>query len=149
MPVVLFDKEHIALDVLPGTNLRKAALKSGVHLYKPFARAFHFNLDAGLVKFPCAADIVEVEGKGAGARTLQEEALIGGRYLIKRKVGANLRLACQVRVTGDVTIRTQPSLEIDAAETKRAVTLAAVVGGFFLLMGVVLALIALDLVQKI
>jgi ferredoxin len=150
MPAIHFENEHKSLDVLPGTNLRKAALKSGIHLYKPLHRVFHLNLDLGPVKFPCGADIVEVvDGKGVSPRTPEEEAVISGRWILKRKVAPNLRLACQVKVNSDVIVRTMPKLEVDREATKHRVGFLTVVGAFFLLMAAVMALIGLDLVKKI
>lgn len=149
MPVIQFEKERVSLDVLPGTNLRKAALKSGIHLYKPFFRVFHANIAVGPLKLPCGADIVEIEGKGTNQRSPEEEAAISGRYLIKRKVAPNLRLACQVQVTGDIAVKTSPRLEVDARETKRQIGFVAVVGVFVLLLLAIFVMIGLDLVQKI
>src|SRR5574341_381314 len=109
MPAIHFINEHKSLDVLPGTNLRSAALKSGIHLYKPFFRVFHLNLNVGPLKFPCASDVIEVvDGKGASARTPEEENALSGRWILKRKITPNYRLACQVVVNGDVTVKTMP-----------------------------------------
>lgn len=150
MPAIHFLNEHKSLDVLPGTNLRKAALKSGIHLYGTLHRVFHLNLDLGPVKFPCGADVIEVvEGKGIGARTPEEENVIAGRWLIKRKVASNHRLACQVVVNGDVTVKTMPKLEFDLKETKARVGYLAVVGGFLLIMLAIVGIIGLDLVKVI
>ena len=150
MPAIHFLNEHTSLDVLAGTNLRKAALKSGIHLYKPLHRVFHFNLDIGPLKFPCGSDIVEiVEGKGINARTRAEEEVISGRWLLQRKVTPNHRLACQIVVNGDVTVKTMPKLEVDPKATKARFGFLAVIGGFLLMMGVILALIGLDLVKKL
>ena len=150
MPAIHFLNEHKSLDVLPGTNLRKAALKSGIHLYKPLHRVFHFNLDLGPLKFPCGSDIVEiVEGKGINARTPAEEGVITGRWLLQRKVAPNYRLACQIVVNGDMTVKTMPKLEVDPKATKARFGFIAVVGGFLLMMAVILTLIGLDLVKKL
>ena len=150
MPAIRFENDHKSLDVLPGTNLRTAALKSGIHLYSTFFRVFHVNLSAGPINFPCGADIVEVvEGKGLNPRSPEEEELISGRFFIKRKVTPSLRLACQMTVNGDVTVRTLPKLAIDREATKQRVGFLSVVGGFFLAMAVLFALIGLDLVKII
>jgi ferredoxin len=150
MPAIHFEKEHKSLDVLPGTNLRTAALKSGIHLYKPIHRIFHLNLNRGPLKFPCGSDIVEVvDGKGANARTPEEEAVISGRWILKRKVTPTLRLACQVTVSGDLVVRTLPKLELDKEATKQRLGLFVVVGIFSLLMAAVFALIGLDVVKMI
>ncbi|MBI4429830.1 MAG: hypothetical protein HY562_12015 [Ignavibacteriales bacterium] len=150
MPAIHFLNEHTSLDVLPGTNLRKAALKSGIHLYAPLHRVFHLNLNLGPLKFPCGSDVIEVvDGKGINARTHTEEDVISGRWLMKRKVSPNHRLACQVVVNGDVTVKTRPKLEVDPRATKNRVAFLGVVGGFLLMMLAVLALIGLDLVKKL
>jgi hypothetical protein len=149
MPAIHFENEHKSLEVLPGTNLRRAALKSGIRLYKPFHRVFHLNLELGPLKFPCASDLVEiVDGKGVNARTPEEERLVAGR-IIKRKVTPSLRLACQVNVTGDVKVRTMPRVEIDREETKNQIGYLGILGAFGLLMLAILALMALDLVKVI
>ena len=102
MPAIHFENDRKSLDVLPGTNLRTAVLKSGIELYSPLHRVFHVNVDLGPVKFPCGADVIEVEGKGMNARSPEEETVISGRWFLKRKVTPNMRLACQVVVNGDV-----------------------------------------------
>ncbi len=148
MPAIHVENEHKSIEVLPGTNLRKAALKTGLNLYCPFYRVFHLNLDLGPVKFPCGADVIElVDGKGVNSRSPQEEAVIRGRWLLKRKVTPAHRLACQVQVNGDITIRTRPTLEADPIATKQHIGFLGVVGAFFLFMAIIFALIGLDLVK--
>ncbi len=150
MPAIHFENEHKSLDVLPGTNLRKAALKSGIQLYRPFQRVFHLNLELGPVRFPCGSDIIELlDGKGVNARTPEEERLLAGRLFLKRKVTPSLRLACQVNVTGDIKVRTMPRMEIDVEETKKHLGYLGVLGAFGLIMLLILALIGLDLVKII
>lgn len=150
MPAIHFENEHKSLDVLPGTNLRKAALKSGIQLYKPLQRVFHLNLELGPVRFPCGSDIIELlDGKGVNARTPEEERLLAGRLFLKRKVTPSLRLACQVNVTGDIKVRTMPRMEIDVEETKKHLGYLGVLGAFGLIMLLILALIGLDLVKII
>lgn len=150
MPAIHFEKERKSLDVLSGTNLRKAALKSGIELYSTLHRVFHANLELGPVTFPCGADVIEiVDGKGVNARSPEEGSVIAGRWFLKRKVTPNMRLACMVQVNGDITVRTMPTRELDKEETKQRVGFLGVVGGFFLLMGLMLGLIGLDLVKLI
>ncbi len=150
MPAIRFENDHKSLDVLPGTNLRTAALKSGIHLYSTFFRVFHVNVSAGPVHFPCGGDIVEVvEAKGLNPRSPEEEELISGRFLIKRKVTPSLRLACQMTVNGDVTVRTLPKLAVDREATKQRIGFLSVVAGFLLAMALLFALIGLDLVKII
>ncbi|MGB2869531.1 MAG: hypothetical protein WBD36_13835 [Bacteroidota bacterium] len=149
MPAIHFEKDHKSFNVLPGTNLRKAALQGGIHLYGAFHRVFHLNLDLGPLRFPCGSDIVEVEGKGMNARTEEEEAVIAGRWLFKRKVAPSHRLACMLQVNGDITVKTLPYLEIDKGATKARAGFLGVILGFLLLMGGIMLLIGLDLVKKL
>ena len=146
MPTIHFVNDHKSVDVLPGANLRQAALKAGIGLANPLQRIFRVNLQLGPVNIPCTSDVVEIEGKGVNARTPDEEALIGGRIL-KRKVLPNYRLACQVQVTGDITVRTRPSRELDLDETKRHAGYFAALGLFALLMLLTFAVMGLDLVK--
>ncbi|MBI2619268.1 MAG: hypothetical protein HYW57_04240 [Ignavibacteriales bacterium] len=149
MPTVRFVNDYKSLDVLPGTNLRKAALKSGIRLYNPLHRVFHFNLNLGPLMIPCASDVVEVfDGKGVNARTPDEERLISGR-LLKRKVSPAHRLACMVQVNGDISVRTMPERELDIPETKRHLGYFAALALFILLMLVTFGIMALDLVKKL
>jgi len=149
MPTVHFLNSNKSLDVLPGANLREAALKAGIQLYKPFSRVFHLNLSIGPVRIACASDVVElVDGKGVNPRTADEERLISGRFL-KRKVGPNHRLACHVQVNGDISLRTTPVLELDLQETKRQVGFFAVLGIFTLLMILTFAVMSLDLIKAL
>jgi hypothetical protein len=148
MPAIYFENENKSLDVLPGSNLRKAALRGGIQLYKPLHRVFHLNVDLGPIKFPCGSDLIEiVEGKGVNGRSPEEESAMSGRFLFKRKVTPSMRLACQVQVTGDIKVRTMPSVGIDLQATKQHLGYLGVLGGFALLMVVILGLIGLDLVK--
>lgn len=147
MPTIRFINDHKSIDVLPGTNLRKAALKAGIGLAGPLHRFIRINLQAGPLSIPCTSDVVEItEGKGVNARTPDEERLIGGRIL-KRKVLPTHRLACQVQVTGDISVRTRPTRELDIEETKQHVGYFAALGLFTLIMVLTFALMGLDLVK--
>lgn len=149
MPAINFITEHRVLNVLPGTNLRKAALKSGVQIYSPLYRVFHFNLDLGPVSLNSTTDVIDiVEGKGVNARTEAEEALVAGRFL-KRKVMPGHRLASQVVVNGDITVRTMLTREIDWPATKMNLGYYAAVGTFFLFTLFLFAFLGLDLIKKI
>ena len=149
MPTVRFLNDHKSIDVLPGANLRQAALKSGIQLYKPLNRVFHLHVKAGPISLPCASDVVEiVDGKGVNARTPDEERLIAGR-LLKKKVAPAMRLACQVEVKGDISVRTLPQRELDLDETKRTVGFFGALGTFLLLMLVMFGMMALDLANKL
>lgn len=147
MPAIHFLTDRKSIDVLPGTNLRKAALRSGIQLYSPLHRLLHLNVVLGPISFPCSSDVVEiVDGKGVNPRTPEEETLIAGR-LLKRKVTPSMRLACMVQVNGDISVRTLPAREIDKDATKGSIGYLAVLGAFLLLMLVIFGMMALDLVK--
>lgn len=149
MPAVHFINEHKSIDVLPGANLRTAALKSGIQLYKPFERVFHLNVKLGPFSFPCSSDAVEIsDAKGINPRTQDEERLLEGRFF-KKKITPAMRLACQVVVNGDMTVRTLPPLDNDVVATKKALGYVGVLALFLLLMLVMFGMMALDLVKKL
>ncbi len=149
MPAVNFVNEHKVLDVLPGTNLRKAALKSGVPLYNSLKRIFDVNLQLGPVAVPSRFDIVEIiDGKGVNPRTPDEEERISG-LIVKKKVTPGMRLASYVQVNGDIIVKTMPALEIDQPRTRQNLGFLGVLAGFLLMMIIIFAMIALDLVKKL
>lgn len=149
MPAVNFVNEHKVLDVMPGTNLRKTALKSGIPLYNSLKRVFDVNLQLGPLAIPSRFDVVEiVEGKGVNPRSPDEEERMSG-LVIKKKVTPTMRLASYVQVNGDITVKTMPVLEIDKARTMQNLGYLGVLSGFVLLMGIIFGMIGLDLVKKL
>jgi hypothetical protein len=148
MASIYFVNERKALDALPGTNLRELALQGGIPLYKTFQRIFHLNIKLGPLHLFSASDIVEIDGKGVNSRSDDELKALEGRLLVKYKVGANLRIASQVTITGDASVRTLASRELDKRLTKELLGYLAVVGGFAVLMLLMFALVGLDLVKK-
>lgn len=148
MPSINFVNERKTLDVLPGTNLREIALQSGIPLYKPIQRIFHVNLKMGPFNLFSASDVVEIEGKGVNNRTEEEEKALSGRLLIKYKVGPTMRIASQVSVSGDISVKTLAKREKDKQLTKEHLSYVAILTGFALLMLFMLALVGLDLVKK-
>lgn len=148
MASVNFVNERKSLDALPGTNLRDLALQAGIPMYRTFQRIFHFNLKLGPLNLFSASDLVEIEGKGVNSRSDEELKALEGRLLAKYKVGPSLRIASQVIVTGDISVKTLAAREIDKQRTKEGLGYLAVVTGFALLMLVMMALVGLDLVKK-
>lgn len=149
MPAVHFVNEHKVLDVLPGTNLRKAALKSGIPLYDSIKRLVDVNIQLGPLALPSRFDIVEIlDGKGVNPRSPEEEARLSG-LVIKKKVTPTLRLASHVQVTGDITVKTLPKLEVDRRATMQNLGFLGIVTGFLVLMLAIFAVLGLDLVNKL
>jgi hypothetical protein len=148
MPVVRFERENKAINVLPGTNLRQVALKSGVELYSPLQRVVHIRANVGDFHIPCASDVVEIEGKGTNARSEEEELLVVGRLLPKYKVQPNHRLACMVSINGDITVKTLPLREVDSANTSLHRKFYAFAAAFTLFILALLAVLGLDMAGK-
>ena len=148
MASINFVDERKTLDALPGTNLRELALQSGIPLYKTFQRVFHFNLSLGPIKIFSSSDIVDIDGKGVNGRTDEEAKALEGRFLAKYKVTPSLRIASQVTITGDISVKTLVVRELDRKLTKERLGYLALVSSFAILMLLMFALVGLDLVKK-
>lgn len=148
MPSIYFVNERKTLDALPGTNLRELALRAGIALSKNLDRVFHVNLKLGPLRVFSASDVVEIDGKGANARSEEELKALEGRFLRKYKLNPNLRIASQVTLAGDVSVRTFAVREVDKKLTKERMGYLVVVATFGILMLVMFALVGLDLVKR-
>lgn len=148
MPSIYFVNERKTLDALPGANLRDLALQAGIPLYRTVQRILHLNLRLGPLNIFTASDVVEIEGKGVNNRSDEEAKALEGRVLSKYKLNPNLRLASQVTVSGDISVRTLATRELDRKLTRQWLGYVAVVTTFLVLMVVMLALVGLDLVKK-
>jgi hypothetical protein len=148
MASITFINERKTLDALPGANLRDLALRSGIPLYKTFQRIFHINFKLGPLNIFSASDVVEVEGKGVNNRSDAEVKALEGRFLPRYKLTPNLRIASQVVITGDASVKTFVVRELDKKMTKEQLGYFAVLAGFALVMVFMVALVGLDLVKK-
>jgi len=148
MPSIYFVNERKTLDALPGANLRDLAMQAGIPLYRTVQRILHLNLRLGPLNIFTASDVVEIEGKGVNNRSDEEAKALEGRVLSKYKLNPNLRLASQVTVSGDISVRTLATRELDRKLTRQWLGYVAVVTTFLVLMVVMLALVGLDLVKK-
>ncbi len=148
MASIVFVNERKTLDALPGTNLRELALQAGIPLYRTFQRIAHINLKIGPLNIFSASDVVEIDGKGVSNRSDEEAKALEGRLLAKYKMTPNLRIASQVTITGDVSVRTLVARELDKKLTKERLGYLAVVTGFTILILFMFALVGLDLVKK-
>ncbi|MBI3765418.1 MAG: (2Fe-2S)-binding protein [Ignavibacteriales bacterium] len=132
MPVITLVNEGKTLEVVERANLRKALLKNGISPYVGKDK-FLNCLGNGL----CGTCRVEVvDGKGAPPMSpLEEASLLGLVPLYARQVPKNVRLACRIDVTKDMSIKTYPVITIDWKLTKERLTLATIwtiFGGTFL-----------------
>jgi hypothetical protein len=148
MASIIFVNERKTLDALPGTNLRELALQAGIPLYRTFQRIAHINLKIGPLNIFSASDMVEIDGKGVSNRSDEEAKALEGRLLVKYKTTPNLRIASQVTITGDVSVRTLVTREMDKKLTKERLGYLAVLTSFAILILFMFALVGLDLVKK-
>lgn len=140
MPIIILVNEGKTLEVPEGTNLRKALLKNGVNPYMGKDKLLNC-LGFGL----CGTCRVEVvDGKGVPPMTPREEApLIGLAPFYARKVPKNVRLSCRIEVSGDITVKTYPKIEIDKELTRERLALTSIwtfFGGILLLVTILLVL---------
>lgn len=95
MPKVHFLNEAITVTVPAGSNLLDVAEQNGIQIYRGMWP--HMNCGGRGLCGRCGVWVPRSEG--ASGRTLFE------RF---RRVQGELRLACRVRVMGDVEVRTRP-----------------------------------------
>src|SRR5207248_3002114 len=95
MPKVIFVNEHRVVDVPAGQNLKTLALELGINPHREFFR----GLNCGYLGLcgTCQVWVKETSPGAVNARNLREK-MVGTR--------GQRRLACQVRVLGDVEITT-------------------------------------------
>ncbi len=108
MPLVYFEREGKTCNVNAGRNLKKIAQLNDVSIYRGIHKIFN-SCGLGF----CHACMVEIfpsrqEGD-VSVRTATEEKQL------KNFTNPNLRLGCQVRVHGNIRVKTQP-VEFMAAD---------------------------------
>ena len=94
MPKVTFEKERIQVLVPMHANLRELAVANGIGVYVGLAKVANCRGNGR-----CGTCRVEISGSGIKPRNAIEDA--------KLKDVPNLRLACQIEVLGDLTVKTQ------------------------------------------
>ena len=144
MPVVTFHHEHRSIDAETGMNLRRLMLRIGVSPYKGLdvltnCRGHNFCVT-------CAVEIID--GKGATPKTQEEEGTLTGNLAIARVVQKNLRLACQISITGDIVVKTHPVRQIDWKATKERLTLVGIATFFALVFVGMFVFLFLDMIKK-
>jgi ferredoxin len=144
MPVVTFHHEHRSIEADPGTNLRQLMLHVGVSPYSGISRLT--NCRGHNVCGTCAVEVVD--GKGVSPRSEEEENTLTGNFVIARMAGKTTRLACQVKITGDVTVKTHPVRERDRAATRQRVQLTGIVAAFLLVFAGMFVYLFLDMIKK-
>lgn len=97
MPTITFEDHQIS--VAPDANLRKALFKSKATPHNAGARFLNCK---GLGT--CGTCAVEITGD-VSSKTAVEKWRLG---FPPHRPGANLRLACQVKVKGDIQVKKHP-----------------------------------------
>ncbi len=106
MPTVFFEAENCKVEVEAGTTLRKAAQKAGIRVHGGVNRIVNCR-GFGL----CGTDRVTVK---------PAECVSGLTFFEKLQLGdkPKERLACQMKIQGDLTVNTIPALEYGQVMTE-------------------------------
>jgi ferredoxin len=112
MPTVTFVKEKKSIEVPVGANLRKEALKAGVQLY-PFPHNYVNCM--GFAQCGSCRVIVKKGIENCSRQGLIEKfpffnPLNPLVFFARLGNEATMRLACQLRVNGDIEVQTQPPM---------------------------------------
>lgn len=120
MPSVLFEEENRKVEVPLGTSLREAARMAGVSVYGSINKALNCR-GLGL----CGTDRIAVRpAENISSVTFKEKLQLGDN--------PKERLACQVKIQGDITVSTTPAMEY-GEEMLENVKFGAIAAVFFLL----------------
>ena len=108
MPTITFASEKKEIQVPAGANLRAEALRAGVQLYPGVHRFLncHGLGQCGSCRVLITKGMENVSRKGLleSARLAVSLAYIGNEQ--------KMRLACQTKVEGDITVETRPPLNL-------------------------------------
>ena len=121
MPVVKFTKENKEITVPEGTNLRRAAIDAGVELYNGLN-----GIGASINKYvncygfgQCATCVVKITKgmENASKMGLMEKARFYAPVPDPKSMDIignedTMRMACQVKVEGDMEVETGPELNL-------------------------------------
>jgi ferredoxin len=108
MPTITFTNEKKEIQVPAGANLRKEALRAGVELYPGIHKVAncHGWGSCGSCRVLVTKGMENTSPKGVleSARLAVSLAAIGNEQ--------TMRLACQTRVDGDITVTTRPAMNL-------------------------------------
>ncbi len=108
MPTITFVAEKKTVEVPAGANLRTEAIKAGVQLY-PFPHNYLNCMGFGACT-SCRV-IVKKGLENCTDQSLYEKvSMVANPLTFFARLGneTNLRLACQMRVNGDIEVQTKP-----------------------------------------
>jgi len=108
MPTITFANEKKEIQVPDGANLRREALAAGVGLYPGVHRLVNCH---GLGQCGSCRVLVTKGMENTSPRGLLEKArmAVSLAYIGNEK---SMRLACQTKVHGDITVETKPALNL-------------------------------------
>ena len=93
MPKITFEKERIQVIVPMHANLREVAVANKIPIYSGLAKVANCKGNGH-----CGTCRVEIQGPSKPRNAIEDHKL---------KDAPNLRLACQVEVVGDLSVKTQ------------------------------------------
>jgi len=108
MPTITFTSEKKEIQVPAGANLRTEALRAGVQLYPGVHRFVNCH---GLGQCGSCRVLITKGMENTSRRGLLESArmAVSLAYIGHEKT---MRLACQTRVLGDITVETKPPVNM-------------------------------------
>ena len=108
MPTITFTSEKKEIQVPAGANLRTEALRAGVQLYPGVHKVLNCH---GLGQCGSCRVLITKGMENASRKGLMESArlAVSLAYIGNEQT---MRLACQTRVNGDMTVETKPALNL-------------------------------------
>ncbi len=125
MPTVKFVKENVVIEVPEGANLRREALRAGIPLNRGFLNGFGRRLNQTI--FNCHGMgtcgtwrvLITKGAENVNQPTLKEKLQFKTVVMpdpIPKfayvQYGEQLRLACQVKVFGDIEVEADPPIDL-------------------------------------
>jgi ferredoxin len=114
MPTVTFVNEKKSIEVPAGSNLRREAIKAGIQLY-PFPHNYLNCLGNGLCT-SCKVIVKKGLGNCSPPSAVEKFSMVSSIFINPPTFFARLghetdmRLACQMKVEGDIEVQTQPAI---------------------------------------
>lgn len=100
MPLIFFEREGKTISANAGWNLRKLAQANGIEIYRGLNKIF--NCRGNGLCGTCKVEVYAHEEGDVSPKTAMEEKKM------KNFTNPDLRLSCQVRVHGNIRVKTQP-----------------------------------------
>ena len=108
MPKITFMNEQVTVEVQAGTNLLDAAERNGIDVFRGLWPGLHCGVPPFFAKGSCNRCKLWVTPLADGAVNAKTKKETSGLRLNGAiSASGNLRLACQVTVSGDVEVRTR------------------------------------------